>query len=254
VEVGDTVQPGQILAEIDAPDLHQQLHMARATLAQAEASVAQARSSLRQAKATLEHARAQLAHSRTTLARWRTLKERGLVAQQDLDDRQILVDAGRASLDAAQANVDALPASVAAAEANAAVARAQVERLVELQLSQQILAPSAGVVVARYVDVGGQVTSGSGSQNTPLFTIAPIDRLLVSVSLPSQFLASIKPGMTAELSVPEFPQRTFTAQVVAIGAVDPASKTFPSEMHLLDEEHVLRPGMHADVTLRLTQR
>src|SRR5262249_6637625 len=102
-DIGDRVQAGQVLAEIDTPDLDQQLAQAKAALASAEASLAQARSSLQQARATLQHNRATSEYNRTNLARWRTLKEKDLVAQQDVDDRQVAVDSSQADVEAAQA-------------------------------------------------------------------------------------------------------------------------------------------------------
>ena len=103
VDIGDRVQAGQVLAEIDTPDLDQQLAQGRATAAASEASLAQSRSALQQARATLQHNRATSDYARTNLSRWRALRDRNLVAQQDVDDRQIAFDSSQADVDAAQA-------------------------------------------------------------------------------------------------------------------------------------------------------
>src|SRR5262249_39020246 len=98
VDIGDRVDTGQVLAEIDTPDLDQQLAQARATAAASEASLAQSRSGLLQARATLQHNRATAEYARINLARWRALLDRSLVAQQDVDDRQVAFDSSLADV------------------------------------------------------------------------------------------------------------------------------------------------------------
>jgi membrane fusion protein, multidrug efflux system len=254
VDIGDRVQSGQVLAEIDTPELDQQLSQAKATLAQAEASLAQARSSLQQARATLQHNQAQLAYNQTNLARWRTLKEKELVAQQDVDDRQVLADSGQADVDAARANVDALQASVVAADANVTANRANVQRLADLQSFQTIRAPFPGIITVRNVDNGALISAGSGTANTPLFRMAQIDSLRVYVNVPQTFLTAITPGLGAQLVVREFPQQVFSGQVVSTaGALDPGSRTLLTEVRMHNEGGLLRPGMYTDVKFHLTR-
>jgi RND family efflux transporter MFP subunit len=240
VNIGDQVRSGQLLAEIDTPELNQQL-------SQAKAAMAQSVSVLGQARAALQHTEAQLEYNRTTLERWRTMKERDLVAQQDLDDRQVLVKSGQADLDAASANV-------AAAEANVAANKANVDRLLELQSFQSVRAPFTGVITVRNVDNGALITAGSGANNLPLLRMAQIDNLRIFVNVPQTFVPSMAPGLTAEVLVREFPRRTFRAQVAGIAcALDPASRTLLAEVHMRNEDNLLRPGMYADVSFRLTR-
>ncbi len=248
VDIGDRVTAGQVLAEIDTPDLDQQLAQARATLAQAEASLAQGRSSLQQAQAALSHNRASMDYSRTNLARWRSLRQQDLVSQQDVDDRQVAFDASRADVEAGQANVEALRASVGASEANVDANRANVRRLHELQAYQRVRAPFAGIITVRYVDEGALITAGSSTSNTPMFKIAQTDVLRIFVNVPQTFMTSITPGLSADILVREFPAQTFGARVVSMaGALDPASRTLLTEVRMPNAGDLLRPGMYADV-------
>ncbi len=252
VDIGDRVDAGQVLAEIDTPDLDQQLAQARATLAQAEASLAQTRASLQQTRATLTHNRATAEYMRTNLGRWRALKEQNLVAQQDVDDRQVAFDSAQADVEAGQANVEAVQASVVAAQSSVEANRANVQRLLELQAFQRVRAPFSGVITVRNVDGGALITSGSNSTNTPMFRMAQTSSLRTFVNVPQTFMSAIAPGMSAELLVREFPGRTFAAQVAgASGALDPASRTLLTEVRTRNDGDVLRPGMYADVRFHL---
>ncbi len=254
VDIGDRVVAGQVLAEIDTPELDQQLYQAKATLAQARAARAQAVASLEQARSALVHTQAQLEYNGTNLSRWRTLKERELVAQQDVDDRQVLVTTAQADVKAAQANVVALEASVAAADANVVSNQANVQRLLEMQSFQKIRAPFPGIVTVRNVDNGALISSGSATSNTPLFRMAQIDSLRIYVSVPQTFVTDVKPGLVAELVVREFPQRVFTGRVVSTaGALDPTSRTLLTEVRIQNDGELLRPGMYTDVRFHLVR-
>jgi multidrug efflux pump subunit AcrA (membrane-fusion protein) len=124
VDIGDVVKDGQLLAELDTPELDQQLDQSKAQLDQASASVAQAK--------------ANRDFSKTTYERYVPLTQQGLTAPQDLDQRR------------AQAAVD--EASVGVALANVAVQQANMRRLSQLKAFARVTAPFAGRITARSVD------------------------------------------------------------------------------------------------------
>ena len=254
VDIGDRVRQGQVLAEIDTPELDQQVAQGRAALAQAQASLAQAQSALQQARATLQHSEATMRFDAITLARWRQLKSRELVAQQDVDNFQAASDGSQADVDAAKANIEALTASVNAAQANVAASDANLRRLVNLQSYQTLRAPYAGIVTVRNVDQGSLISAGRATNAMPAFRVAQIADLRVYVNVPQTFVSSIRPGLPTETIVRELPTRPFKASVFSTAeALDPASRTLLTEIRMPNEGGVLRPGMYADVKFHVAR-
>ncbi len=233
-DIGDRVERGQVLAEIDTPELDQQVSQAEAAVSQARASLAQTEASLQQAKANLELAR-------ITAERWAALLADRAVARQDVDERRSQYDAARASTDAAQANVDAT-------RANVAVSAANLQRLRALESFKKVVAPYSGIVTARTVDRGALITAGSGSASVPLFRVAQIDTLRIFVNVPQTFVRSIAPGQEAKIVVREFPGREFSGKVSRdANALDPTSRTLLTEVLVPNTDLTLKPGMYAQV-------
>src|SRR5438132_10361254 len=152
VDIGDRVAAGKVLAQIDTPELDQELSQARAALAQTRSGLAQARASLTQAQANLNQARAGLEQSKAnetfasvTADRFSKLERDELVAHQDADEKRTALAAASATTAVSQANVaameanlGALEASVEAAGATVAASEANVQRLMALQSFQRV--------------------------------------------------------------------------------------------------------------------
>jgi len=266
VDIGDRVAAGKALAQIDTPELDQELSQARAALAQTRSGLAQARASFTQAQANLNQARAGLEQSKAnedfagiTAQRFTRLEREELVAHQDADEKRTALAAARATtavshanVEAMQANLGALEASVEAAQANVAANEANVQRLKALQSFQRVEAPFAGIITARGIDRGALITSGSGSGSIALFRIAHVENLRIFVNVPQTFVRSIVPGQEVQILVPEYPQRPFVGKIASTaGALDPTSRTLLTEVRLRNDDHALMPGMYAQVKFSL---
>jgi len=231
-DLGDRVETGQVLAEIDAPELDQQLQQAQAAVDQAQAALEQAQASLAQGTANRDLAR-------ITADRLRQLNERGIVAQQDRDQSQ-------AQLAAQDANVQAAEKLIAAQKSSLAAARANLGRLQTVDGYRSVKAPFAGVITQRNVDVGALVSSG----NTLLFRIAQTRTLRTYVNVPQSSVTAVHVGQEAALRLSDFPGRTFTGKVARMArALDPSSRTMLVEVDVPNGDGALFPGSFADVEL-----
>jgi RND family efflux transporter MFP subunit len=236
VDIGDRVKAGQILAEIETPDLDQQVRQARATLLQARSALAQAEANLVQAKST-EHL-AQL-----TVERWKVLVARGVLARQDGDQKEADFEVAVASRKAQEANVNAAQSNVSAAEANLA-------RLLDLQAFEKITAPFSGLVTARNFDVGALVASG-GVSGRELFHMAQIEVVRIFVDVPQSNAPFIHTGLAADVTVQQLPNRVFAGKVTRTSeSLDPNTRTLLTEVDVPNPDSSLLPGMYAQVTLR----
>jgi RND family efflux transporter MFP subunit len=201
------IKANDILAEIDTPEVDQELA---------------------QAKAQLQVAQSALKLSQVTYQRNQDLFNRQVIAPQDLDTAADTFYENQATVVADEANID---------------------RLNALEAFKLVRAPFDGIVTARDTDIGAYVAAGSGTQ---LFRVARTSPLRIYVNLPQEFAQLVKIGIAGDLTVPEFPGRTFPAQVTnAAGAVDPISRSLQTELQIPNETGELLPGAYAQVRLRL---
>ena len=209
VDIGASVQAGQLLAEIEAPDLDQQLS---------------------QALADLLTARANAALASTTAKRWQDLVKSDAVSLQDVDMKNGDLAAKTAIVKATKANVD---------------------RLEVMEGFKRITAPFDGIVTARATDVGALINAGSG-KGLELFVISDTHKLRLYVSVPQNYAAQITAGTRAQMTVPERPGRTFTANVETTSqSVDPSSGSTLVELAVDNASGQLVPGAFANVRFAL---
>jgi RND family efflux transporter MFP subunit len=236
-DIGDQVKAGQLLAEIEAPDLDQQVRQAQAAVAQSQADVARSSAALEQGKANESLAQ-------VTAVRWDNLARRGVVSKQENDQYQ-------AQYQAQAANVRALNQGVAAARGSLTAAEANVGRLTELQGYLKVRAPFAGVITLRNVDVGALVNTG----NTMLFRIAQTNLLRTYVNVPQSSASDLHVGQAAALSTAELPDRKFRGTVTrTANSLDPSSRTLLAEIQVPNSDGKLLPGMYVEVDLNLPRK
>ena len=238
VDIGDHVKSGQLLAEVESPELDQQIREAQATLRRAQ-------SSLRQAEAALAQSQANFGLADATARRWQTLVSKGVLSKQDGDEKQ-------SALDARKADVRAAEAAVQAARDNIAANEAAVQRLSELQSFRQVRALFAGVVTARNIDVGSLVSAGSNTSVRELFRLAQIQTLRVFVNVPQSEMTAIRPGIPCTLEVGELKGREFEGRVTrTANSLDASSRTLLTEVQVPNPSGELLPGVYATVHFKI---
>jgi RND family efflux transporter MFP subunit len=189
VDIGAHVKAGQLLAEIDAPEIDQQVQQARAALEQAKAAQEQASANYEQGKSNAEIAR-------VTAQRWSSLVGKGAVSKQENDQYQ-------AQSEALAANLRALEKAIAAARSSVAAAEADLARVTDLQNYKLVKAPFDGVITARNTDVGALINAGNGGLSQELFHLAANSPLRVYIDVPEINSRAAAPGVTAYLTLAE---------------------------------------------------
>ena len=249
VDIGDRVTGDQLLAEIDAPDLDQQVAQGKSALAQAEGQLGQAKATLEQLIATRDLAE-------ITWQRYQVLTKTGAVSRQAGDNQSTAAKTAEANVSAGQKNVTAAQEAVHASQA-------ELDRLLTLQGYEKIRAPFGGIVTARNVDVGALIST-AGSTLGParpnpagpsdvaaggeIFRVAQIDQLRLIVSLPQTEASGIHVGQAATVNVEEISNAVFPGRVTRTSnALDAASRTLLTEVQVANPKAVLLPGMYTTV-------
>jgi RND family efflux transporter MFP subunit len=186
---------------------------------------------LTQARANLASAVAAQQLAQTTASRWTKLFAQDAVSKQETDEKT---------------------ADLATKSAAVRAAQAQVDQLLAQESFKRLTAPFDGVVTARKTDVGALINAGAGSAAQELFDVADVHKLRIYVRVPQNYSAAIQPGMTAQLSVPEYPGRKFEATLVgSSGAVNDQSGTVLVQLQADNGAGALKPGDYAQVTFSL---
>jgi RND family efflux transporter MFP subunit len=185
---------------------------------------------LQQARSNLLTAQANLELASVTKDRYQGLLKSNAVSQQDVDNAIGTYNANKSIVEADKATVE------------------QYSALVSFE---KIYAPFDGVITARNTDIGDLISSGSGTGvKTDLFHVAQPGKLRVYVNVPEEYSQGIKTGMTADLSLAEFPGRKFQGKLMRTAeAINVTTRTLLVEIDLDNPTRTLLTGSYAEVHL-----
>ncbi|HJV67146.1 MAG TPA: efflux RND transporter periplasmic adaptor subunit [Geomonas sp.] len=244
VDIGDHVRKGQVLAELEVPELAEDLARAQAALKRTEAEANRAKSELQRAQSTLGIAK--LSYSRlSTVAAQRP----GLVAQQELDDARSKELAAEAQVAAAQSGLDA-------AREEIRVNQASLDRIRTTIGYARVTAPFDGVVTKRYANTGSMIQAGTASQTQalPLVRLSQNSLLRLMVPVPESDVPTVHEGQQVEVQVPTV-QSSFSGRVARFAdQVAASTRTMETEIDVSNPSGLLVPGMYAEVRLKRGER
>ena len=226
VDIGDPVKEGQTLALIETPELDDQMAASKAKLDALKAEVHVAEATANFAKVSFD--------------RWEAATPDGAVSHQERDQKKSELDTSLARLEAAKSQVS--------------LGQADVQRLTTLIGFKKVIAPFAGTITQRHVDVGALVTAGSTTNTSPLFSISQSSQIRVFVDVPQSVVPYIKVGMEVVATAREYPGRTFAGKVDRTAeSIDAMSKSLRVQVLVPNADHTLLPGMYVQVSLQKTR-
>lgn len=278
VDIGMPVSAGQVLAEIDVPDLLQDLRLTEAQVLKARSEVQQAEARSRVTASEQDTFRAMLEETEAEIAKFvseRQLREkeverllgllkRGSISERIHDEKQIQLEQAQAAelharksasvvktrIDGLAARLTLEKANIATAEAALKIAEANVERA-RLQVEfSKVVAPFSGVITSRKCDIGDFVRSAAQGGDQPLFTIADTSTMRVVVSIPDRMVPYIRPGDQAQVRVDALYGEFFNGQVTRVSMQqDRQTRSMRAEIDLTNTDGRLVDGMYGSVTI-----
>ena len=236
VDIGATVQKGQILAVLDVPEMEVELAQRKAAVRQAEAEV-------RQAKAAAKRAQAEQRHAQSQYERLARVGQGGIIDKENVAEARYLAEAAEAGVDKAVADVDV-------ANERLEVARKRRDYTETLLKYAEIRAPFKGVVTRRNVSTWDFVGPPNGQKGEALFVVDQVDPVRVVVNVPEAEAVWVRDGVPATIRGQGLRGRRFTGTVTRTArALHPASRTLRTEIQLRNPREELMPGTYVDVTI-----
>jgi RND family efflux transporter MFP subunit len=227
IDIGDSVKEGEVIAEIDIPEMVKEYDRVKANLREAYASYEKAKADYTLQKLTYQR----------TKGTWD--EEPGAVAKQD-------VDVAGAKLELAKANINSEKAKIDNAEAD----MKRIEALLEYA---KIKAPFDGVITKRFADPGALIRDATSNNSvSPVVTIMHINTVRVFTDIPEPDVPFVKKGNQASLVVDALSEREFSGTVIRFAeALNPATRTMRIEIDIPNPDHILLPGMFGNLILNL---
>ncbi len=280
VDIGSVVKRGQVLAEIDSPELLKEVDRGKAAVDQAKAEVLQAEARVETAEALREAALATVKQAEAEVERadaTRVFREKqherikDLFAHRAIDERLVdekleEMNAARAAELAAKATVLTYKANVGSAEAKVVEAKSDVMHAkAEVEVAQaalakaevfaaylQIISPYDGVVTKRNFFRGDFIRAADQGGTMPLLAVDQTGVMRMVVQVPDRDVPFTNAGEDADIEIDALPGHKFKAKVSRVAdAEDPDTRTMRTEIDLANDQRLLRHGMYGRVTIHL---
>jgi RND family efflux transporter MFP subunit len=209
-DIGAHVRKGQLLAEIESPEVDQQLAQAQADLATAETNAGNAR---------------------IQSTRYQDLLKTDSVSKLDTDNFTTQAAAASTTVKSSLANVQRLQ---------------QLVGFEKIYAPFDGVITARNTDIGQLIDAGAG--AGAGNSSAELFHLAAAGTLRLYVNVPQIYSQGLKPGLTADLTFNEFPGKKFTGRLVRTSRqIDPSSRTLLVEFDVNNRTGELFPGAYTEV-------
>jgi multidrug efflux pump subunit AcrA (membrane-fusion protein) len=258
VNIGDSVRQGQVVAQIDRNDFLYKVREVEAKVAQAKAAVEEIEAGtrseeIRQAEEAVKQAQSRYDNAKTQRERMEGLYQKQIISKKDFDNADTECSVCQAQLVSSQERLKQLREGARREEREAS--RAKLKEMEAVLLQEQtrlqnttITAPFQGEITHQYVDAGALV-----SPSTPLVTLAHTETLKVMANLVERDIALVKVGMKVRIQAEAFPDKSFDGRIVRMNsALDTATRTLQTEIHIPNAGRMLKPGMFAKIEIALS--
>ena len=228
VDVGDSVEPGKLVAVLDDEEYAQQVDQARAELEVAKASVAECRSNLDLASRQYERDAA--------------LREKKISSESELDESQARFKVAEAKHLVAQAQVRQREASLEVAKVRLSYT--------QVQASWQEGGSGSRLIAERFVDEGATLRA-----NDPIVLVVDIDTLKALIHVTERDYTKIKPKQAVSIVTDAYPGQAFTGAVTRVAPIlREASRQARIEIEVPNPDRLLKPGMFIWASIEFAAR
>ncbi|MEM6425226.1 MAG: efflux RND transporter periplasmic adaptor subunit [Cyanobacteria bacterium P01_D01_bin.128] len=250
VDVGDRVSSGQLVAQIDDQLLTVDVQAAQAELASRRSEVAQTQAQVSDAQTAVEQTRVNRQQAQADAERLRRLANQGAVSEQEAEQAESALAVAQQALASAQQQVRTQQAAVEAARGQVSSQQAVLGRSQEQFTYTRVVAPLAGRVLTRLIEVGDVVQIGDEIAQVGDFSAAKIE-----IQVSELDLQAVQLGQPVEVRLDAFPDQNFTGRVSRISPVaDPTARLIPVEITVPNDAGRIGSGLLARVTLSAEDR
>ena len=280
VDIGDTVEKGQLLAEVYDPERQQEVELTAAEVERAKAAVEQSKAMETAAEAEVKTAEANVDVRKTEISqtaairrfrekeyiRYMELARHQAVDQRVADEKQDEYEGAKAAEDKAHASVKAAEAELTRARAQVLTAKANLEharaqqRVAEARLGQatilaqytRILSPYTGVVTQRNFHDGDFIREAIRGGEVPILSVARTDLMRVVIYVPDRDTPFLNRGDEAVIRIDALGGEEFKGKVMRYSEIElPTNRTMRAEVDLPNPTGRLHMGMYGGVSILL---